>query len=149
MDIGQVNGGVWGGYLGREEKNVQYITVIESEAMSGGLGTHVVIHNAHLPVLLWPPAWAQDPLCEFESLRNLKTILEQFAAFSGLKCNSEKTVLMQVGRKVVLDENILSLGFNISDNIHILGMTIDSELESLDENFEKTLSGLRKSVEFW
>jgi hypothetical protein len=88
-------------------------------------------------------------LCEFESLRNLKTILEQFAAFSGLKCNSEKTVLMQVGRKVVLDENILSLGFNISDNIHILGMTIDSELESLDENFEKTLSGLKKSVEFW
>jgi hypothetical protein len=88
-------------------------------------------------------------LCEFESLRNLKIILEQFAKFSGLKCNSEKTVLMQVGRKVMLDENILSLGFNISDNIHILGMTIDSELESLDDNFEKTLSGLKKSVEFW
>jgi hypothetical protein len=56
---------------------------------------------------------------------------------------------MQVGRKVPLNDDILSLGFNISDSIHILGMTIDSELEALDENFDKTLTGLKKSVEFW
>jgi hypothetical protein len=88
-------------------------------------------------------------LCEFESLNALKTILDQFASVSGLKCNSDKTVLMQVGRKVEIGENIRNLGFNISDSIHILGMTIDSELQSLDANFDKTLDGLKKSVEFW
>jgi hypothetical protein len=65
------------------------------------------------------------------------------------KCNNEKTVLIQVGRKPVLDNNILNLGFNISNSIHILGMTIDSELENFDSNFENIVSRLKKTVDFW
>ncbi len=44
---------------------------------------------------------------------------------------------------------ILNLGFNISNSIHILGMTIDSDLNNLDANFESTVSGLKKTVDFW
>jgi hypothetical protein len=88
-------------------------------------------------------------VCDFESLNALKAVLDDFSAFSGLKCNNEKTVLMQVGRKTAMDENILNLGFNISNSIHILGMTIDSELVKLDDNFESTVSGLKKTVDFW
>jgi hypothetical protein len=43
-------------------------------------------------------------VCEFESLNALKNVLEDFSAFSGLKCNNEKTVLMQVGRKIPLND---------------------------------------------
>jgi hypothetical protein len=88
-------------------------------------------------------------VCEFESLNALKKVLEDFSAFSGLKCNNEKTVLMQVGRKIPLNDSILNLGFNISNSIHILGMTIDSDLNNLDANFESTVSGLKKTVDFW
>jgi len=88
-------------------------------------------------------------LFDYNSLSALKNVLDEFALFSGLKCNTEKTVLMQVGNKPAITEEIRSLGFVFSDSIHILGMDIDSELVLLDENFEKTISSLKKSIEFW
>ncbi len=50
-------------------------------------------------------------LCTFESLSTLKKILNDFAAFSGLKCNTDKTVLMQVGNKIPVPQEIIDLGF--------------------------------------
>jgi hypothetical protein len=86
---------------------------------------------------------------DYISLSTLKKVLDDFALFSGLKCNTEKTVLMQVGTKPDISEEIRSLGFVFSDSIHILGMDIDCELELLDNNFEKTISSLKKTIEFW
>jgi hypothetical protein len=63
---------------------------------------------------------------EFDSLNALKINLDAFASFSGLRCNTEKTVVMPVGHKLPMTNEILSLGFNFSDSIHILGMDIDS-----------------------
>ncbi|MFN9898312.1 MAG: hypothetical protein ACK55Z_05840, partial [bacterium] len=76
---------------------------------------------------------------EFESLSAVKRVLDDFALFSGLRCNSEQTVLMQVGRKPEVSDEIKSLGFTLADSIHILGMDIDSELELLDKNFDRIL----------
>jgi hypothetical protein len=56
---------------------------------------------------------------------------------------------MPVGHKLPMTNEILSLGFNFSDSIHILGMDIDSELLNLDTNFEKTVTSLKNSVEYW
>ncbi len=56
---------------------------------------------------------------ESESLNALKNILENFATFSGLRCNTDKTVVMQVGHKLPITEEIAGLGFNFSDSIHI------------------------------
>ncbi len=86
---------------------------------------------------------------EFDSLNALKLNLDAFASFSGLRCNTEKTVVMPVGHKLPMTNEILSLGFNFSDSIHILGMDIDSELLNLDTNFEKTVTSLKNSVEYW
>jgi hypothetical protein len=58
---------------------------------------------------------------EFDSLNALKNILKNFAIFSGLRCNTDKTVVMQVGHKLPITEEIAGLGFNFSDSIHILG----------------------------
>ena len=88
-------------------------------------------------------------LFEYESLSALKNILESFANFSGLRCNAEKTVIMQVGYKLPISEDIASLGFNFSNSIHILGMEIDNELSTLDGNFDKTITSLKKSIDYW
>ena len=86
---------------------------------------------------------------EFDSLNALKNILENFAIFSGLRCNTDKTVVMQVGHKLPITEEIAGLGFNFSDSIHILGMDIDNELINLDQNFDKTVTSLKNLVEYW
>jgi hypothetical protein len=86
---------------------------------------------------------------DYTSLSTLKKVLDDFALFSGLNCNTEKTVLMQVVTKPDIRDEIRSLGFVFSDSIHILGMDIDCELDLLDSNFEKTISSLKKTKEFW
>jgi hypothetical protein len=88
-------------------------------------------------------------LLDLNSLTALKNILETFGSFSGLKCNTDKTVLMPVGRPGPITADIRELGFKISNSIHILGMDIDTELENLDSNFDKTLESVRRSIEFW
>jgi hypothetical protein len=88
-------------------------------------------------------------LLEINSLLALKSILENFGRFSGLKCNTDKTVLMPVGNVGPVPDDIRDLGFKISDSIHILGMNIDANLENLDSNFDRTLDSVRRSIEFW
>jgi exonuclease III len=88
-------------------------------------------------------------LLEYDSLKALKTILMDFAEISGLKCNTEKTVLMPIGPRVPISEDITNLGFCLKESIHILGMDIDRDLEQIDENFEKTIVSLKKCVQYW
>ncbi len=88
-------------------------------------------------------------LLELDSLQALKTILMDFAEISGLKCNTEKTVLIPIGPRVLISEEIRNLGFCLKDSIHILGMDIDRDLELIDENFEKTVVSLKKCVQYW
>jgi hypothetical protein len=72
----------------------------------------------------------------------LKTCLEEFGTFSGLKCNIEKTVLMQVGQKTPITPEIAALGFSFVDSIKILGMDIDAEIENLDANFVRIATSI-------
>jgi hypothetical protein len=72
-------------------------------------------------------------LLEYGSISTLKTVLNYFAVFSGLKCNTEKTSLMPIGPIIPISNEILELGFSITESIHILGMDIDCNLEHLDE----------------
>jgi hypothetical protein len=88
-------------------------------------------------------------LLEYNSLLTLKNILSNFAEISGLRCNTEKTALMQIGNKIEISQEIKDLGFGITDKVHILGMDIDSELINLDENFSGTIVSLKKCVDYW
>jgi hypothetical protein len=56
---------------------------------------------------------------------------------------------MQIGNKIPITEEIRSLGFDITDSVHILGMDIDSDLSNLDENFSKTLTNVKKCIDYW
>jgi hypothetical protein len=88
-------------------------------------------------------------LFTFTALLALKTCLEEFGTFSGLKCNIEKTVLMQVGQKTPITPEIAALGFSFVDSIKILGMDIDSEIENLDANFVEIATSIDKSISYW
>jgi hypothetical protein len=88
-------------------------------------------------------------LCTFESLSSLKKILTEFAVFSGLKCNADKTVLMQIGNKIPVSQEIKDLGFTFDKKIKILGMEIDADLNELDKNFENVSLSIKKSIGFW
>jgi hypothetical protein len=74
-------------------------------------------------------------LFELSSLSALKQIMIDFGRFSGLKCNVEKTVLMQIGNHVPPSQEIIELGFMFVEEIKILGMTIYHSIENLVENF--------------
>jgi hypothetical protein len=88
-------------------------------------------------------------LFTFTALLALKTCLEEFGRFSGLKCNIEKTVLMQVGLKNPITPEIAELGFSFVDSIKILGMDIDADIANLDSNFTKIAVSIDKSISYW
>ncbi len=88
-------------------------------------------------------------LFEYQSLNAIKKILLDFSNISGLRCNTEKTALMQIGNKIAVIDKIRDLGFDITESVHILGMDIDSELTNLDKNFSKTVTNLKKCIDYW
>jgi hypothetical protein len=56
-------------------------------------------------------------LFELESLKTLKQAMLDFGEFSGLKCNVEKTVLMQIGNIQPPPQEIIDLGFTFVKSI--------------------------------
>jgi hypothetical protein len=86
---------------------------------------------------------------ELESLAALKRILIEFGIFSGLQCNVEKTVLMQVGNRQLPSDEILALGFTLVVEIKILGMKIDHALENLDSNFVEIHDSIKNTIGYW
>jgi len=69
-------------------------------------------------------------------LSRLKELCLEFSMFSGLQSNVEKTTLLKIGATGALSQEILDLGFNITDDIILLGMTINRNLTSLDTHLQ-------------
>jgi hypothetical protein len=84
-----------------------------------------------------------------ESLGNLKKCVEDFAIFSGLNSNAEKTTLMQIGRIEPLSEDVIALGFNIVENVTLLGVSIDNDLTLINIHFEEVILTIQRMVEYW
>jgi hypothetical protein len=61
---------------------------------------------------------------ELATLSRVKVLLELFEGLSGLGCNVDKTMLMQVGSNDIIDDDILGLGFDQKNEITILGMKL-------------------------
>ena len=83
---------------------------------------------------------------DLSSLGRIKEILTNFGNISGLVCNVEKTCLMQIGSDLPIEREITELGFNIVDQMTILGMKIGREP---DQNFRDICSKVHKQVLFW
>ena len=66
-------------------------------------------------------------LFNYETLSSLKSSLHEFSTFSGLKCNLDKTMLMQIGSIIPVPEAIQNLGFSHVNKLKILGLEIDQD----------------------
>ncbi len=83
------------------------------------------------------------------SLRTLKEICTEFSNFSGLQTNADKTTLLQIGSVGALSDEILSLGFNRTDQCTLLGMDFDRNLSSLNNYFDTVEVKIRRMTEHW
>jgi hypothetical protein len=88
-------------------------------------------------------------LAEFNSLKNLKQILEDFAKFSGLNCNVEKTTITLIGNIAPPTQEILDLGFKFVDKFTLLGLEISNNLEDSLMCFEKIHDKIVSIADFW
>jgi len=85
-----------------------------------------------------------------ENLHRVTEILDEFSSISGLKCNIDKTHLMQIGPAEEISEEIINVGFNITDEITVLGMVIRNNIpETLAINMNQIKDKIRKQVDFW
>jgi hypothetical protein len=88
-------------------------------------------------------------LCTYESLYALKKILADFAVFSGLNCNVEKTTITLIGSAVEPSQEILNLGFQYANSFKLLGITLSKNIETIYTYFDETLAKLRNIADFW
>ena len=86
---------------------------------------------------------------EFESLSTLKNILSEFGRFSGLKCNVEKSSILQIGNCIPVTEEINSLGFTFVDKFTLLGLDISNNFLQLQQCHDKTVAKIESLVRFW
>ena len=89
-------------------------------------------------------------LFEIESLRKLKEILLSFRVLSGLSTNYEKTAIMRIGNlEGPVPEEIMALGFTITNNIKLLGFYISNEGNMLDSNFIPIYQKISSIIRNW
>jgi hypothetical protein len=73
----------------------------------------------------------------------------EFAAFSGLRCNMDKTAILQIGRIIPVPDQVRNLGFALCTETKILGMDISADPALWMGNFDTILSNIRKKITFW
>jgi hypothetical protein len=85
---------------------------------------------------------------EFDTLSRIKEILEHFGIISGLRCNVDKTNLLPIGENIIIDNRIHELGFNIVDNLTVLGLEIDRN-GATEKNFSRVTDKIKALIANW
>jgi len=87
---------------------------------------------------------------EYNTLLRVKQILQEFATISGLRCNIEKTFLVQIGSNDDISPEILELGFSITEEITVLGMRLGGKnIDFIAENENTMITKVQNQVTFW
>ena len=98
-------------------------------------------------------AMADDANClvrlDHNTLLQVKNILADFGKLSGLECNIEKTILIQVGNKMPIEQDIKDLGFEIRDSATILGLEISNNIGNYEDAAKKIREKIKKEINFW
>jgi hypothetical protein len=88
-------------------------------------------------------------LMNAESLGRVAQVLDEFAELSGLHCNKDKTVLMQVGSAAEIPQNITDIGFVVEKSITLLGLKIVNDSFDFIDTFNKIEIKLRLEALYW
>ena len=84
------------------------------------------------------------------NLLALKRILEEFRILSGLKTNIEKSAVLRIGKTSAdIPNEILEVGFDIKDQITLLGFQVSNNDDIVEVNFESAIEKILKIVRFW
>jgi hypothetical protein len=83
------------------------------------------------------------------SLSHIKDILVSFGIISGLECNVDKTILMQVGSDSIIEPEILNLGFDVKKEITLLGLIIENDTGNFQKSFDKITNAITREINFW
>ncbi len=86
---------------------------------------------------------------EVGSLSRIKDILVSFGNISGLECNVDKTILMQVGSDSNIDQAILDLGFDVKREITLLSLIIENDTGNFQKSLSKITNTIKKEINFW
>jgi hypothetical protein len=122
------------------------------------LGGRDLMYNSHLAVESnrstdKADSFADDnstaTLATADSLGSLKNFVDEFAIFSGLHSNAEKTTLLQIGTVAQLPENVLALGFNVVNQVTLLGLSVDNNLSCLTSHFDAVIRKIENIIEYW
>ena len=81
-----------------------------------------------------------------DNVKYISTILDEFAHFSGLRCNFDKTLLIPVGAEPAIFDHGR---FTVATEFTLLGMKIDSKLEKILNNFDNAIEKMLKIAQFW
>jgi hypothetical protein len=84
------------------------------------------------------------------SLLTLRDILQDFASFSGLHCNFDKTSLLPIFPPTVQELDwIREAGFTVVNKIKLLGADITSDVAALTENFDRIYDKMVSTANYW
>jgi hypothetical protein len=83
------------------------------------------------------------------NLNEIIQVLRKFEDISGLGCNVEKTVLMQIGCNDPLAQQILDMGFIVKDEITLLGTLIKNCSPCFVNNEDIIIQKIRKVANHW
>ena len=86
---------------------------------------------------------------EVGTFRALIAALEEYKKMSGLECNIDKTMVMQVGDKSAPDAEILDLGFSFVTRVTILGTIIINDTGNQDDNATAIRDKIKNQVRYW
>ncbi len=83
------------------------------------------------------------------NLEEIINILNAFELISGLGCNIEKTSLMPVGVLEPIEQGVLNLGLEITNEITLLGANIKNDGICFSKNAENIHKKIKKQVNYW
>jgi hypothetical protein len=89
-------------------------------------------------------------IMEEASLHRVRQILNDFASFSGLECNFEKSCVLLTTEPTLEERDMVTRsGFAIAESINLLGITIKASLDNVDEIFEKIITKISNNISYW
>jgi hypothetical protein len=82
-----------------------------------------------------------------ENLLALRNVLNEYGDISGLRCNFNKTVVMPIGKNNASVKNFA--GFEVSDSVKLLGLTLNNELDNIDDTYMEIGEKILNLILFW
>ncbi len=83
------------------------------------------------------------------NLRRIRDLLIEFKMISGLVCNVEKTTPMQIGSNDPVSREVVDLGFDIQEEVKLLGLKIKKNCNYYLESVNDIENKIRNQIRFW